>query len=76
MKVIAVLVGLALGIGVLLIERRVGRWVGLGLSVVFVGIAWVMSQATDITLTTTLAAMLGFAAPGILNGARESLTAS
>lgn len=74
MTVIAALVGLLLGIGVILIERRLGRRIGLGLSVAFVVIAFVTSQATDITLTTTLAAMLGFAVPGILHGAREAFT--
>ena len=76
MTIIAVLVGLLLGIGVLLIESRLGRRVGLALSVAFVALAYVTSRTTDITLTTTLAAMLGFAVPGILNGFREGLARS
>ncbi|MEO5663285.1 MAG: hypothetical protein ABIR39_08365 [Nocardioides sp.] len=76
MTVIAVLIGLLLGIGVLLIESRLGRRVGLGLSVAFVAIVFVMMQATNITLTTAVAAMLGFAVPGIVAGFREGLTRS
>ena len=74
MTVIAALVGLLLGIGVILIERQLGWWVGVGLSIVFTAVALVTCQATDTTLTTTLAAMLGFAVPGILYGAREAFT--
>lgn len=76
MMVIAALGGLLLGIGVILVERRAGWRVGLGLSVAFVLIALATWKATDIALTTTLAVMLGFAAASVIIGLREALIRS